>query len=82
LYIIQIQDRLGLYNYLRQYNIFAQVHYIPVHLFPYYQKLGWKKGDFPISESYYEKCLSLPMFPALTNEELNFVIDKVKEFFK
>jgi len=80
LYIIQIKDRLGLYNYLRKNNIFAQVHYIPVHLQPYYRQLGWKKGDFPISENYYEHCLSLPMFPDLTNDEQNFVIEKVLEF--
>jgi UDP-4-amino-4,6-dideoxy-N-acetyl-beta-L-altrosamine transaminase len=82
LYIIQVKDRLGLYDFLRQHNIFAQVHYIPVHTLPYYQKLGWKKGDFPVAENYYEHCLSLPMFPALTNEEQEYVIEKVKEFVK
>ena len=60
LYVIQVDDRLGLYNYLRSKNIFAQVHYIPVHLMPYYKQFGWSKGDCPIAESYYEKCLSLP----------------------
>ena len=80
LYIIQIEDRKGLYDYLRENKIFAQVHYVPVHLNPYYKVLGWKKGDFPISEAYYEKALSLPMFPTLSEKEQNYVIEKVLEF--
>ncbi|RYD82266.1 MAG: UDP-4-amino-4,6-dideoxy-N-acetyl-beta-L-altrosamine transaminase [Sphingobacteriales bacterium] len=82
LYIIQIENRLALYNHLREKNIFAQVHYIPVHLMPYYKQFGWKKGDFPIAESYYEKCLSLPMYPSMTNEEQDYVIDCVLKFNK
>jgi len=80
LYIIQIENRKGLYDYLRENNIYAQVHYIPVHLQPYYKKLGWKKGDFPIAENYYEHALSLPMFPSLTDKEQDYVIEKVLEF--
>ena len=80
LYIIQIEKRKELYNYLRKHNIFTQVHYIPVHLQPYYTKLGWVKGDFPIAESYYENALSLPMYPTLTVKEQDFVIEKIIEF--
>lgn len=80
LYVIRVQDRKGLYDFLREHNIFAQVHYIPAHTMPYYQKLGYKKGDFPEAENYYSECLSLPMYPTLTNEEQAFVIEKVKEF--
>lgn len=80
LYVIQIKDRKGLYDHLRENNIFAQVHYIPVHLNPYYKGLGWEKGDFPISEAYYENTLSLPMFPTLSNLEQTYVIEKVLEF--
>ncbi len=80
LYVIQVSDRLGLYNYLRENKIFAQVHYVPVHLQPYYKEKGWKKGDFPVAENYYEQCLSLPMYPTLTDEEQQYVIDKVLEF--
>lgn len=82
LYVILSSNRKGLYDYLRENNIFAQVHYIPVHLMPYYKELGWKKGDLPNAEAYYEKCLSLPMYPTLTEEEQNFVIEKVIEFEK
>ena len=80
LYIIQVERRKELYDFLREQNIFAQVHYIPVHLMPYYRQLGWKKGDFPIAEQYYEHCLSLPMYPTLTEEEQNFVIEKILEY--
>lgn len=80
LYVIQVEDRKGLYEHLRAAKIFSQVHYIPVHTMPYYKKQGWKKGDMPIAEAYYEKCLSLPMFPTLSEEQQQYVIDKVKEF--
>jgi UDP-4-amino-4,6-dideoxy-N-acetyl-beta-L-altrosamine transaminase len=80
LYVIKVADRKGLYDFLRTHNIFAQVHYIPAHTMPYYRNLGYKKGDFPEAEAYYNECLSLPMYPSLTAEEQEFVIEKVKEF--
>lgn len=64
---------------LRDNNISAQVHYIPVYLQLYYKKLGWKKGDLPIIEAYYKKCLSLPIYPLITDEQQDFVIEKVEE---
>ena len=81
LYIIETEDRLGLYNWLRQHKIFAQVHYIPTHLMPYYQQFGWKEGDMPEAENYYRHCLSLPMYPTLSKEEQAFVIEKISEYF-
>jgi UDP-4-amino-4,6-dideoxy-N-acetyl-beta-L-altrosamine transaminase len=81
LYVIEVEDRLGLYNFLRENKIFAQIHYIPTHLMPYYRKFGWKEGDMPKAENYYKNCISLPMFPTLTEEEIDFVIEKVKEFY-
>jgi UDP-4-amino-4,6-dideoxy-N-acetyl-beta-L-altrosamine transaminase len=81
LYIIEVDQRKPLYDYLRSKNIFSQVHYIPVHTLPYYQSLGNKKGDFPISETYYERCLSLPMYPTLTDEEQSYVINEVSNFY-
>ena len=80
LYVIQVEDRKGLYDFLRTKNIFAQVHYIPVHLMPYYKNLGWKKGDLPLAESYYEKCLSIPMYPTLAEQEQEYVIEQIKSF--
>jgi UDP-4-amino-4,6-dideoxy-N-acetyl-beta-L-altrosamine transaminase len=82
LYIIRTEKRKELYDYLRTKNIFCQVHYIPVHTMPYYKQFGWKKGDFPLAEAYYEQCLSLPMFPALTDLEQDFVIASIKEFLQ
>nr|WP_295869217.1 UDP-4-amino-4,6-dideoxy-N-acetyl-beta-L-altrosamine transaminase [uncultured Chitinophaga sp.] len=80
LYVIQVKDRLGLYNHLRAKNIFAQVHYFPTHLMPYYQQAGWKEGDFPVAESYYEGCLSLPMYPTLSKEEQDYVIREIETY--
>lgn len=80
LYVIQTNDRRGLYNCLRTNNIFTQVHYIPVHTLPYYRRLGWKHGDMPNAETYYQKCISLPMFPALTEDEQEYVIKVIKEY--
>lgn len=82
LYIIEVEKRLDLYNYLREENIFAQIHYIPCHLMPYYKGLGWKENDMPIAENYYKNCLSLPMYPTLTDDEQNLVITKIINFYK
>lgn len=81
LYVIEVRDRLGLYNKLREHQIYTQIHYIPVHLMPYYQQLGWKKGDFPKAEEYYSGCISLPMFPTLSDEEQDFVIECIDNFY-
>lgn len=82
LYIIKVKEnRLGLYQFLKQHGIYAQVHYIPCHLMPYYQGLGYKFGDFPIAEDYYRGCLSIPIFPSLTDEEQNKVIETIREFY-
>lgn len=81
LYIIQIEDRKGLYDFLKEHNIFAQVHYVPVHLMPYYRQFGWKEGDLINAENYYKYCLSLPMFPTLTEKEQQFVISTIFDFF-
>lgn len=80
LYIIQIERRKELYDYLRQNNIYSQVLYIPAHTMPYYKRFGWKAGDMPVAEDYYTKCLALPMFPSLTDEEQEYVIEKVIKF--
>ncbi len=81
LYIIEVDDRKELYDYLRQLNIFSQVHYIPVHLMPYYQLFGWKDGDLPQAEEYYQHCLSIPMFPTLTEQEQAYIIKMIEEFY-
>ena len=82
LYIIQVEDRKGLYDFLRSEGVLAQVHYAPLHLMPYYRRDGWKEGSLPVVVEYYRHCLSLPMFPTLTDEEQQYVIDKVIEYVK
>lgn len=82
LFVIRTSRRKELYNFLRENNIFAQVHYIPVHLQPYYKGLAFKKGDFANAEKYYEECLSLPMYPSLKDDEQEYVIDKILDFLK
>jgi len=80
LYVIEVDERKKFYEHLRSKNIFAQIHYIPTHLHPYYQKLGWKKGDMPNAEDYYDHCISLPMYPGLSDDEQTYVINTILEF--
>ncbi len=82
LYTIQVEQRKSLYEFLREKQIFAQVLYAPLNLMPYYRQFGNKEGDLPVVENYYNHCLSLPMFPTLTEEQQNYVIERVKEFCK
>jgi dTDP-4-amino-4,6-dideoxygalactose transaminase len=68
---------------LREKGIQTAVHYpIPLHLQKAFSHLGYKQGDFPISEQYSNEVLSLPMFPELKDEEIDYVVESVKEFFK
>lgn len=77
LYIITVDNRRRLYDLLREKGIYAQIHYIPVHMMPYYKMLGYERGSMPNAENYYEKCISLPMYPTLSDEEQDFVISSV-----
>ena len=63
---------------LRENNICAHIHYIPVHLQPYYQKLGFCQGDYPNAEEYYSRVISLPLYPELTNAEQRYIIEQIK----
>ncbi|CAA0205070.1 DegT/StrS_aminotransferase family protein [Tenacibaculum maritimum] len=80
LFVIEVTNRKELYDFLRNHGIFAQIHYIPVHKLPYYQSIGYDDANLINAENYYSKCISLPMYPSLTNKEQQFVIDKVLEF--
>lgn len=81
LYIIEVENRLGLYNYLREHKIYAQIHYVPCHLMPYYKQFGWKENDFPDAETYYKRCISLPIYPTLSDDEQVFVIELIRKFY-
>ena len=62
------------FDELREKGIGVNVHYIPVHTQPYYQKLGFRLGDFPEAEGYYHEAISLPMFHSMTQAEQDYVI--------
>ncbi|BBU41194.1 UDP-4-amino-4,6-dideoxy-N-acetyl-beta-L-altrosami ne transaminase [Aeribacillus pallidus] len=84
LYIIRLKldkltaSRREIFEALQQQNIGVNVHYIPVHLQPYYQQLGYKKGICPNAEKLYEEMITLPLFPAMSEKDVNDVIKAVK----
>lgn len=63
---------------LREMNICGHVHYIPIHLQPFYQSMGFEAGDFPNAEQYYLNAISIPLYPDLTEENQNYIIESVK----
>ena len=75
-------SRLEIYNSLRNKGIGVNVHYIPVHLHPFYKNLGFNKGDFPNSENYYDGAITIPMFTKLKKKEMKLVIQALKESIK
>ena len=81
LYVIEVDDRLGLYNYLRENHVYAQIHYIPCHLMPYYRNQGWNEGDRLNAENYYKHCISLPMYPTLGTTDQKLIIELVEKFY-
>jgi len=85
LYVVQVQserpeqDRRDLYRALRAAGIGVNVHYLPVHLHAYYrERFGHKPGDFPAAEGYYQRALTLPLFPKMSEEEVNRVLETVR----
>ncbi|SVB58078.1 uncharacterized protein METZ01_LOCUS210932 [marine metagenome] len=72
-------SRLEIYNSLRNKGIGVNVHYIPVHLHPFYKNLGFNKGDFPNSENYYDGAITIPLFTKLKKKEIKYVIQALKE---
>jgi len=88
LYPIQVnldsvdKSRQQIFDKLIQNGIGVNVHYIPVHTQPYYEKMGFKKGDFPNSESYYEGAISIPLFHTMTLEQQNEIVDNLKSILR
>jgi dTDP-4-amino-4,6-dideoxygalactose transaminase len=68
-----------IYERLKGRGLSLQVHYIPVHLQPYYSRLGHQAGDYPHAELYYQKTLSLPLYPQLTVRDIKCIVNIVKE---
>ena len=83
LYIIQCEKRAELFQFLKENGVNTQVHYIPIHLQPYYKNIyGYGRGDYPVAEKYYNNALSLPLYPTLTDSEQEKVISLVKKFYE
>ena len=81
LYVVRVQDREALQSHLAEAGIGTGIHYpIPLHLQNAYQHLGYKKGDFPITECVAAEIVSLPMYPQLTDNQQDAVARKVKQF--
>lgn len=69
------RDRAAVFGGLRDAGIGVNVHYIPIHTQPYYQRLGFRAGDFPAAEAYYAGAISLPLFPAMTDAQQDRVVE-------
>jgi UDP-4-amino-4,6-dideoxy-N-acetyl-beta-L-altrosamine transaminase len=81
IYMVELirHDRKTVFEQLHAKGIGVNVHYIPIHLHPYYQRMGFKQGDFPIAENFYNNVLTLPLFPSLSDEQQTSVIDVLHE---
>jgi len=83
LYVIRTKERDKLKEFLKKNGIGTGIHYYPpLHLQPAYKHLGYKQGSFPVTEQLTSEILSLPMYPELTEEQINYIAGKVKEFLK
>lgn len=88
LYIIRLKlnsikaDRNRIINILRENGVGANVHYIPIHLQPYYRAFGFRPGDFPEAEKYYSEAITLPLFPSMSSYDQHKVIDQLKAALK
>jgi UDP-4-amino-4,6-dideoxy-N-acetyl-beta-L-altrosamine transaminase len=85
LFVIEIQKgkklKKKIFNILRRNNILVNVHYIPIHLQPYYMKnFGFKKGQFKLAENYYDRAISLPIYYSLSNSRVQSIINLIKKY--
>ena len=87
LYVVQVDQnrtqstRRAVFERLRAAGVGVNVHYIPGHTQPYFHKLGFRTGQFPVSESYYARCMSIPMYAGLTDADQALVIGALREAF-
>mgnify|MGYP005846231059 CR=1 FL=1 len=80
-FVIRVEKRDQLREYLQKNEIATEIYYpVPFHLQECFSYLGYKKGDFPISEQIADTCLALPIYPELSEEQISFVVDKIQEF--
>lgn len=82
LYVVRLENREALQEALQDAGVATGLHYpVPIHLQPAYQELGYKRGDFPITEAYAETILSLPIFPELDDQKVAYVVDLIQGYF-
>lgn len=84
LYVIQAKDeacREDLFMMLKESNIGVNVHYIPVHLQPYYRKIGFKENDFPVAEDYSKKTITIPLYFDLTKKQQDVVVNSINNYY-
>jgi len=82
-YTIRAKDRDGLRSHLKANGIGNEIHYpIPLHLQECFEGLGYKKGDFPVAEEAAASVLSLPVYPELTDEQIDYVVATIADFYK
>ncbi|WP_064435365.1 UDP-4-amino-4,6-dideoxy-N-acetyl-beta-L-altrosamine transaminase [Pseudoalteromonas neustonica] len=84
LYIVQLKDsditrHKNVITQLRAVGIIGHLHYIPIHLQPYYQAMGFSVGDFPNAEKYYQGAITLPLHPTLQEQEVHFVLNTLQQ---
>ena len=85
LYLVRVdfskvnKTKTQIFAEMKEKGICLNLHYIPVHTQPYYQKLGFKNGDFPVSEKYYEEVFTLPLYYSLTDEQQEYIVNALKE---
>ncbi|MBI5206389.1 MAG: UDP-4-amino-4,6-dideoxy-N-acetyl-beta-L-altrosamine transaminase [Candidatus Firestonebacteria bacterium] len=86
LYTIKLKDeyinkKAEIFSRMREEGLGVQVHYIPVHLHPYYKGLGFEKGTYPKAEGHYQRVISIPLYPSMNNEDIDYVIEKINYVF-
>lgn len=88
LYIVRVdfskinKNKKQIFAEMKDKGVCLNLHYIPVHTQPYYEKLGFRQGDFPVSEKYYEEAFTLPLYYSLTNEQQDYIVEVLKEVLK
>jgi dTDP-4-amino-4,6-dideoxygalactose transaminase len=80
LFVIQCEGgiRDELFKKLRSNNVGVNLHYIPVHTQPFYKNMGFSYGDYPNAEKYYTQAITLPLYPRLSNDDQDFIIEIVR----
>ena len=76
------KSRKQIFIELRENHVGVNVHYIPIHTHPYYQDLGFNYGDFPKAENFYENAITLPLFPSMTFDQQDYIINTLQGVLK